>query len=142
MLLSLAAMTRANAQRSGNLEQDLERVRGTFSLASGTADGAAMPGPMASSMKRVSDGFVTTVTMGTMLYMKASFSIDPNKSPKTIDYEMTGGFSAGKKQLGIYKISGDTVTFCFGSPDKPRPLEFESKSGSGVTCTAWQREKN
>ncbi len=73
--------------------------------------------------------------------MKANFSIDAAKSPKTIDYDMTGGFTAGKKQYGIYRLSGDTVTFCFGSPGQARPAEFVSKAGSGVTCTDGKREK-
>ena len=143
-LLTLGAITAPKysaAQALANLEEEKDRVRGTFSMVSGTADGEAMPAMMAKGMKRVAEGNVTTVTMSGMLYMKADFSIDPMKSPKTIDYEMTGGFTAGKKQLGIYRWSGDTVTFCFASPGSARPAEFVSKTGSGVTCTDWKREK-
>lgn len=79
--------------------------------------------------------------MAGALYMKASVTIDPTASPSTMDYAMTGGFTAGKKQLGIYRVSEDTVSFCFGQPDGPRPREFASRPGSGVTCTLWKRER-
>jgi uncharacterized protein (TIGR03067 family) len=141
MLAAVIAPSVLRAQALANLEEEKDRVRGTFSMVSGTADGEAMPSMMAKGMKRVAEGNVTTVTMSGMLYMKADFSIDPMKSPKTIDYDMTGGFTAGKKQLGIYRWSGDTVTFCFASPGSARPAEFVSKAGSGVTCTDWTRNK-
>jgi uncharacterized protein (TIGR03067 family) len=143
MLFMAAAIAprHSNAQALAKLEEEKDRVRGSFSMITGTADGAAMPAMMTNGMKRVAEGNVTTVTMSGILYMKADFSIDPMKSPKTIDYDMTGGFTAGKKQLGIYRWSGDTLTFCFGSPGGARPAEFVSKAGSGVTCSAWMRDK-
>jgi uncharacterized protein (TIGR03067 family) len=138
---AIAAPKLSAAQALANLGDEKDRVRGTFSMVSGTADGEAMPAMMAKGMKRVAEGNVTTVTMSGMLYMKADFSIDPMKSPKTIDYDMTGGFTAGKKQLGIYRWNGDTVTFCFASPGSARPAEFVSRAGSGVTCTDWKRDQ-
>jgi len=141
VLITLLTPVAARAQALASLEQEKEAVRGKFSMVSGTADGEAMPAMMTAAMKRVAEGNITTVTMSGMLYMKADFSIDPMKSPKTIDYDMTGGFTAGKKQLGIYRWSGDTLTFCFGSPGRERPAEFVSKAGSGVTCSLWMRDK-
>jgi len=139
--LAALAISSASAQESPAAKQEMDRLRGTFSMLSGMADGTEMPAAMTSAMKRVAEGSVTTVTMGTNLYIKANFSINAAATPKTIDYDMTGGFTAGKKQLGIYRTSGDTVLFCFGSPGSARPTAFESKPGSGVTCSAWKREK-
>jgi uncharacterized protein (TIGR03067 family) len=134
------ALSSARAQESPAAKQEMDRLRGTFSMLAGMADGVEMPATMTTAMKRVAEGSVTTVTMGTNLYIKANFSVDASAAPKTIDYDMTGGFTAGKKQLGIYRTSGDTVVFCFGSPGSARPTTFESKPGSGVTCSTWKRE--
>ena len=141
MAVVALAASAAAAQEPPATRQEMDRLRGTFSMLTGTADGAEMPATMAKAMKRVAEGNVTTVTMGGALYMKANFSVNAGVTPKTIDYDMTGGFTAGRKQLGIYRTSGDTVVFCFGSPGSVRPVAFESKPGSGVTCTTWKREQ-
>jgi len=74
-----------------------------------------------------------------LLHQKAIYLIDGSK--KTIDYDITQGVHQGKKQLGIYKIEGDTVTFCFSPPGKERPDDFTSKPGSERTLTVWNRWK-
>ena len=78
--------------------------------------------------------------MGDRVYLKAKITIDPSKKPKTIDYDMSEGFSKGKKQLGIYELSGDTFKACFNSPGAERPKEL--KSGDGLTFSEWKRKKS
>jgi hypothetical protein len=53
------------------------------------------------------------------------------QKPKTIDYDMTGGFTKGEKQLGIYEVDRDTFKSCFGEPGAERPTDFTSKPGDG-----------
>jgi hypothetical protein len=48
---------------------------------------------------------------------------------------MTGGFSKGRHQLGIYELNDETAKFCFGSPGVPRPSTFESKPDDGRTLS-------
>lgn len=139
--LSALTLSTAFAQEPPAKKQEMDRLRGTFVMVTGLADGQMMPPAMINSMKRVAEGGVTTVTMAGQLYMKANFSINASATPKTIDYDMTGGFTAGRKQLGIYRTSGDTVWFCFGYPGNARPTAFESRPGTNVTCSTWKREK-
>jgi uncharacterized protein (TIGR03067 family) len=142
LLIGLVSMALGRADAQGTtVKQELDRLQGSFSMLRGEADGQAMPTAMAAGMKRVVEGNVTTVTMAGQLYMKATISVNPGVAPRTIDYQMTAGFTAGKTQLGIYRASGDTVTLCFGSPGKDRPTEFAAPSGSGVTCSVWKRDR-
>lgn len=110
-------------------------------MVSGEINGQAMPSQMTANAKRVAKDGETSVTINGQLFMKAKYTVDPSKKPKTIDYTMTGGPSKGKTQLGICESEGDTVKFCFASPGQDRPTDFKSPAGSNWTLSVWKREK-
>jgi uncharacterized protein (TIGR03067 family) len=142
-LIALTALTvaRVCAEENEAVKRDLALLQGEWSMVSGSADGQPMPDEMRNQMKRVCKGDETTTTMGGQMFLKAKITIDPSKSPKTIDYEMTDGFTKGKKQLGIYEVDGDTFRSCFAKPGAERPTDFTSKPGDGRTLSVWKREK-
>ena len=129
------------AEENEGVKKDLAQLQGEWSMASGFADGQPMPEPMIKQMKRICKGDETTTLMAGQLYFKAKITIDPSKSPKTIDYEMTEGFTKGKRQLGIYEVDGDSFKSCFAKPGAERPTDFTSKPGDGRTLSVWKREK-
>jgi uncharacterized protein (TIGR03067 family) len=139
--LAAVALATAWAEDTEAMKNDKARLQGEWSMVSGSADGNAMPDAMRETARRVCKGDETTVTLGAQLIMKAKFTIDPSRKPKTIDYEMIDGPTKGKRQLGIYELEGDTVKFCFGSPGSARPPDFTSKQGDGRTLSAWKRKK-
>jgi len=114
---------------------------GEWSMVSGSANGSELPESMLRTGKRVAKNGETTVSLNGRLFFKAKYTIDASKKPAAIDYDMTEGPTKGQKQAGIYKLDGDTVTFCFASPGAGRPTEFSSKPGSGWTLSVWKREK-
>jgi uncharacterized protein (TIGR03067 family) len=120
-------------------KKDQKNLQGEWTMVSGSADGQPMPAQMLKQMKRVCNGDETTITMGEQVFFKAKVKMDSSKSPKTIDYEMTDGFTKGKKQLGIYELNGDTFKSCFSKPGEDRPTDF--KPGPGRTCSVWKRTK-
>jgi uncharacterized protein (TIGR03067 family) len=121
-------------------KKDIAALQGEWTLVSGTADGQPMADAMVKQMKRVCKEDEVTVTLGTQLILKAKITVDPEKKPKTIDYEMTGGVNAGKKQLGIYQLEGDSLRACFGAPGADRPTDFSSKEGDRQTLTVWKKK--
>jgi uncharacterized protein (TIGR03067 family) len=118
-------------------KKDMTLLEGEWSMVSGEIDGQQLPDDYRKNAKRVSKDGETTVTINDLLYLKAKYTIDPAKKPKTIDYMFTGGPTKGKTQLGIYELDGDTVKFCFASPGKERPIDFTAKEGSGRTLSVW-----
>ena len=139
--LLIGAIATARAEDNPAIKKDMAQLQGEWSMVSGTADGQPMPEEMRKQMKRVCKGDEITVTTGGQIFIKAKVSIDPSRKPKTIDYEMTGGFTKGKKQLGIYELDGDTFKSCFGAPDAERPKDFTSQPGDKRTSSVWKREK-
>ena len=142
LLLALAALSVSLARAADDeaIKKDLAQLQGEWAMVSGSADGQSMPDDMLKQMKRVCKDDEITVTMGERVFLKAKITLDPSKKPKTIDYDMTDGFSKGKKQLGIYELNGDTFKACFGSPGADRPTEF--KAGDGLTLSEWKRQKS
>jgi uncharacterized protein (TIGR03067 family) len=123
------------------VKKEQAQLEGEWTMLSGEIDGVAMPEEMRKTAKRVAKDGETAVTVNDRIFMKAKFTIDPAKKPKTIDYTFTDGPTKGKKQLGIYELDGDTVKFCFSAPDKDRPTEFTTKEGSSRTLSVWKRSK-
>jgi uncharacterized protein (TIGR03067 family) len=66
---------------------------------------------------------------------QATITVDPRKSPKTIDNLHESGAQKGKKQYGIYKLEGDKWTVCMTRPgvaEGDRPKDFNTKDTANV----------
>ncbi len=122
-------------------KKDWGQLQGEWTMAAGGRDGQSLPAEMLKHSKRVCQGDETTVVIGGQLLLKAKFTLDPSKKPKTIDYQITAGANSGKTQLGIYELDGDTVKFCFSTPGQERPAGFATKAGDGCTSSVWKRVK-
>ena len=130
-----------DAQQPHAAPTDSAQLQGTWTMVSGNAGGMALSPDLVSSMRRVASGNEVTITMSGQLYFKALIVLNPAASPRTIDYHMTGGPTAGATQLGIYELKGDTVRFCFGAPNAPRPVDFTATSGNQRTLSTWVRAR-
>ena len=120
-------------------KKELASLEGEWTMISGEIGGQKLPDDYVKSAKRTCKGNETTVIIGGAVFFKATTSVDPTKSPKTIDYAMTEGPSKGKTQLGIYELKGDTVRFCMAAPGKDRPTDFTTKTGDDRTFSEWKK---
>jgi uncharacterized protein (TIGR03067 family) len=141
VLIGMTAVLSTWAEGNRVAQKDLALLQGEWSMVSGTADGEPLPAEMVKQMKRVCKGDEITSTRGGRRFFKAKVTLDSSKTPKTIDYDMTEGFTKGQKQLGIYEVDGDALKSCFAAPGADRPTEFVSKPGDQRTLTVWKREK-
>ena len=137
--LACTSISLAGAEDNPAFQKDIARLQGEWSMVSGTVDGMAIPGAMLKEARRVCQGDEITVKIGAQLIMKAKITIDPSKTPKTIDFQVIDGPTKGKRQLGIYEVDGDTLKSCFAAPDAARPADFASAPGDHRTATVWKR---
>ena len=140
--LSAIAIATTWAQDNAAAQKDKAQLQGEWAMVSGERDGQAFTADFMKGFKRSAKGAETTVTVQGQIFLKATFTLDPGKSPKTIDYSVTGGTHAGKTQLGIYQLDGDTVKFCFTPPDAARPTSFSTQPNDGRTLSTWKRAKS
>ncbi len=89
--------------------------------------------------RRIAKGNETTTQFGPDVFMKAKYTLNHSKDPKTIDYILTAGSGKGKSQYGIWELKGNTLKVCFTEPGKDRqgrPSDFTA--GEGRTLTVWK----
>jgi len=64
---------------------------------------------------------------------RGTMKVDATKKPMTIDFAITEGPDAGKTQLGIIEVTGETFRACFAAPGAgERPADFTGKDGALV----------
>jgi uncharacterized protein (TIGR03067 family) len=136
---SIAAAALDPLPPPGELDPELERLQGEWSLVAMEHDGRSMPKEWLPAVRRVMRGRETTVTGGGQVMLKAEIRVDPAQIPGAIDYLLTTGPNKGKTQLGIYAWEGDQVRFCMAEPGKERPADFNAPPGSGRLASLWQR---
>lgn len=61
-----------------------------------------------------------------------TFTIDPLKSPKTIDFQARGS-GPNRTTLGIYELEGDQLKIRQGRAGQGRPTRFDNKDQAGLT---------
>jgi uncharacterized protein (TIGR03067 family) len=69
-------------------------------------------------------------TLGGEVNERGTIKLDRSKKPMTIDLIITEGSDAGKTQLGIIEVTGDTVRANLNTPGTTeRPTDFAVKEG-------------
>src|SRR5262249_27610118 len=114
------------------LKKERQKHQGTWKAVSVKVDGKMMPDAFLQTLVDpcvIKDAKWTRHHSGGKVGHRGSYTIDPTKSPKTINFLITEGVGKGQTQLGIYEITGDTVKICFAAPGKQRPNDFSCKQG-------------
>jgi uncharacterized protein (TIGR03067 family) len=138
---ALEILKRDTPEKSQSTGKEPAQLNGEWSMLYCERDGEMLPDMLVSGGERVVKGDQVTVTFGGQLFFRATFTSDPSKKPKAVDYTIVEGPDAGKTQLGIYETSGNTFRICSAAPGKERPTEFTAKEGDGRTFSIWRRAK-
>jgi uncharacterized protein (TIGR03067 family) len=119
----------------------LKKFEGTWEMASGERDGKPVSADVVKTARLVVQGNRHTVKVGDDT-MVGTHKLDPTTTPKAIDATDTEGPFKGKTIRGIYELTDDVFRVCFAPPDKERPKEFTTKSGTGTLLHSWKRHKD
>src|SRR5262245_42962768 len=121
-----AGGTGALADEKADLDKELKRFQGAWTIESSVTGGMAIPADQLKEFIVTFEGDKHTLKVGDKVFQVGTQKLDPSKSPKTIDVTLTEGPNKGAVMLGIYEIDGDTLKACFDPTGKTRPTEFKS----------------
>ena len=141
MVLTVGLLIAAAAPKDDDAKKELKKLEGNWAMVSGEDKGTKLPEDTVKNAKLTIKGDKHTVKVGEDTFV-GTHKLDPSAKPKAIDATDTEGRFKGKTTLGIYKLEGDKFTVCFAPPDKERPKEFSTKSGTGQFIHVWKRQKN
>ena|SRR5579872_900563 len=116
---------------------DLELLQGEWAMISLEIKGVKSPEETLTQHKLKIEGDKWSVTTGAKSGMKAVIKIDEATSPRTLDLNYQVG-QGEVLSLGIYKIEGDTFTFCRTGGYKERPTEFKTTPDAYILAV-WKR---
>jgi len=119
-------------------KKELEKLSGTFKIKQFEREGKAFSKDEIGKMKVVQKGAEWTFHLGDDSTQGKDVPY-PDKKPKEIDSVYLNGPANGKTVKGIYKVDGDTVTYCWAEPDKARPKDFTTKEKDGLTLMVLEK---
>ena len=118
-----------------DVRKELKALEGTWKAVALEAGGKPLPkASVPEFLFIVSADGKAIGRMGKAEY-QAKLSVDPTKTPRTIDNAHETGTQKGKKQFGIYKVENGRWTVCMTAPgaaEKDRPRNFDTKNSSSV----------
>jgi|SRR5579864_19678 len=127
---------------AGDAKKELESLQGTFAMVMLQVNGEEVAKDQIESAQLVIEGNKYSASLGDMT-ISATITIDPSKTPKTIDFAYTEGAQMGQTLKGIYKLEGESFTMCRSlRAEGDRPSEFTSPTDSERILVVWKRSKH
>jgi uncharacterized protein (TIGR03067 family) len=118
-------------------------LKGNWTAVSLKAGGQEAPADEAKKMKFGFEDATYTNSSGDDYMEEGAYTTDTSKTPNTIDFDIKKGPDAGKKQLGIFKIEGDTATLVVAlAGSTERPKSFKPDDSENMIVAVIERVKN
>jgi uncharacterized protein (TIGR03067 family) len=113
-------------------------VRGIWAVESLSLDGRPITDdPTAGAQLTAFDGKNYVQRKGVQITEEGTYVLTGSNA---IDMVVGSGADAGKRQLGIYQVQGNTLRVCLAEPGvKARPKSFQAGSGSGLLLAVYRK---
>jgi uncharacterized protein (TIGR03067 family) len=139
-MLALGLLGQAVGQTpEERLKREEEKLAGTWRVTAAKANGVRLQPREVPDMKLTFKDGKYTVQLAKEKPQEGTYKIDPSKNPKTIDVNRTTGPEQGKKQVGIYELTGNELKICACDASKKRPTDFDTRDKDGYMVLVLKR---
>ena len=126
----VALLGAAGVSAQDTVPKELVPLQGTWIITSANGQDVSGQGPVAAL---TFTGSKYTGTIDGDVNERGTIKLDATKKPATIDLNIVEGDDAGKLQLGVVEITGDTLRMKLSTPGVPtRPTNFDVEDGTFV----------
>ena len=123
-------------------KDDTRAIQGNWSLVSMSMGGQPSPEAFVKNFRCKFEEKTYNNTLFGQVIEEGGYTLDPSRTPKTVDFDIKTGNDRGKKQLGIYKLEGDKLTLVLTQAGSTtRPDSFKIEPGAPVLEVVLQRVK-
>jgi uncharacterized protein (TIGR03067 family) len=125
-------------------EDDRDRIQDTWVTVSFEVNGQGAPSEAVKDIRTVLKDKDYVQKKGDEVLEEGTFTLDPDKKPRQIDFKIGKGQDQGKDQFGIYELDGDTLRICVAAPGaeaEARPTVFRTGPESQTALVVMRREK-
>jgi len=122
-------------------EDDRDRIQDTWVTVSFEVNGQGAPPEAVKDIRTVFKDKDYVQKKGDEVLEEGTFTLDPDKKPRQIDFKIGKGQDQGKDQFGIYELDGDTLKICVAAPGaEVRPADFKTGPESQTALVVMRRE--
>lgn len=120
--------------------EELKKLQGTWERLSMVLEGKEVPDGDLKTWVAIYEDDTLTLKVDGKVYRRAIVTLDPSKTPKSINtWDADGGF-ADQTLSGIYELDGNLLRMCIAKPGEKRPTEFTTERGTGFIYCLYRRQ--
>jgi len=134
-VILLTACSTRNAHQTGSSDD----LKGSWQCVSAIVDGKPLPEQTVNRLRLTLTETRYITQKGEEALFDSTYTTDRSRTPKQINMVGTEGELAGKVAQGIYAVDGNILRLCYTMPGRPRPISFDSPTGSGAYLMTWTR---
>jgi uncharacterized protein (TIGR03067 family) len=139
LLLSMAGLIAADEPQK---KDDAEAIKGNWTAVSMKVGGQPAPEDFVKGFQCRFEEKTYNNTVDKQVVEEGNYTIEPSKTPKTIDFDIKTGQDQGKKQLGIFKLENEKLTLLLTRAGSTiRPKSFTDEPGEPLIEVVLERAK-
>ncbi|QEH34448.1 hypothetical protein OJF2_29870 [Aquisphaera giovannonii] len=120
---------------------DLKALQGTWEVVAMEREKETVPAEDFKGWTARYEGNKVTLMDGDRVHRRGIVTLDPSRTPRSINTWDRDGPYEDQTSPGIYEIQGDTLKLAFAKPGQERPTAFTTKTGPAVLVVTYKRAK-